>query len=91
MNNLQLFIFISFLFKFTAAYVITEPSTFLCDADGATAHPDSQSIHTGVDQILGLGCCDHCRWRNMKTVRKRVQMKAAKISRECFVFTIKVL
>lgn len=40
--------------------------TFLCDADGAAAHADSQSINTGIDQVLGLGCCDDCRWRNCK-------------------------
>lgn len=28
--------------------------TFLCDADGSTAHAHSESIHTSVDQILRL-------------------------------------
>lgn len=39
----------------------TRLSTFLCDADGAAAHANSQSIDTSIDQILGLSGCNHCR------------------------------
>lgn len=31
--------------------------TFLGDADGATAHAHTQSVHTSVNEILGLSCC----------------------------------
>lgn len=34
--------------------------TFLCDADGATAHPDPQGINPGVNEVLGLSRSHHC-------------------------------
>ena len=33
--------------------------TFLCDADGAAAHADPQSVDAGVYQVLSLRCCNH--------------------------------
>lgn len=39
--------------------------TFLRDANGAAAHADSQSVDTSVDQILSLGCCNHCEGKKM--------------------------
>lgn len=33
--------------------------TFLCDADGAAAHPNPQRIHPSVDQVLCLGRRHH--------------------------------
>ena len=33
--------------------------TFLCDADGAAAHPHSQSIHSCIDEVLSLSCSHH--------------------------------
>lgn len=54
--------------------MVSTLNTFLCDADGAAAHADSQSIHAGINQIFGLGCCDHCRkGGRVKTVKKCVQ------------------
>lgn len=37
--------------------------TFLCDADGAAAHPHSQRVHTCIDQVLSLSRSHHCRRR----------------------------
>lgn len=34
--------------------------TFLCDADGATAHPDSQGIDPCVNEVLGLSSSHNC-------------------------------
>lgn len=34
--------------------------TFLCDADGATAHPDPQGINPRVNEVLGLSRSHHC-------------------------------
>ena len=33
--------------------------TFLCDADGAAAHPHSQSVHSCIDEVLSLSCSHH--------------------------------
>lgn len=33
--------------------------TFLGDADGTTSHADSQSVHTCVDEVLGLSSSDY--------------------------------
>lgn len=60
--------------KFYHHITVSTLNTFLCDADGAAAHADSQSIHAGINQIFGLGCCDHCRkGGKVKTVKKCVQ------------------
>lgn len=46
--------------------------TFLCDANGAAAHPDSQAIHSCIDQVFGLSCSHHCRGqRETETLVKR--------------------
>lgn len=34
--------------------------TFLRDADGATAHPNSQGINPCVDEVLGLSSSHNC-------------------------------
>lgn len=34
--------------------------TFLCDADGAAAHPHSQGIHACINEVLGLSRSHHC-------------------------------
>lgn len=56
---------------------ISRVVTFLRDADGATTHADSKSIHTGINQILGLGGCNHCRQgRRVREVWRRVETPA---------------
>lgn len=42
--------------------------TFLCDADGATAHSDPQGINPRVNEVLGLSSSHHC--REQKSVLK---------------------
>lgn len=34
--------------------------TFLCDADGAAAHAHPQSVCSGINEVFGLSCRDHC-------------------------------
>lgn len=39
---------------------VAQSLTFLCDADGAAAHPHSQRVHSCINQVLSLSCCHHC-------------------------------
>lgn len=40
-------------------------TTFLGDADGAAAHAHSQSVHSCINQVLGLGCRHHYKRQNI--------------------------
>ena len=37
----------------------THVPTYLCDADGARAHPNPESVHPNIYQVLGLLRCHH--------------------------------
>lgn len=46
--------------------------TFLCNADGAAAHPHSERIHSCIDQVLSLSCSNH--WSRQGETAKLLEM-----------------
>lgn len=62
--------------------------TFLCDADGAAAHPHPQRIHACIYQVLCLGSCYHC---NRQREPETVNTKNLRIYPECHLSCLDTL